>query len=1715
MGVKPPLPAPTDSPTLQNSGGSVTGTDLATDISRRTDKTSFSIPEDGSPVTVTTKKRRDHRDKDREHTLTKASHHSQTSLLIEYFEGGKGPNVRSRPSVRVKVTPSAARKIKDTNEHIQITEANGNRKPSYTRRISLGPKSTGEKRVTESADDISSLASAADDSNVGRSYPPVEIEVMNGGGSDLSEMSVPAEKRYMINASEISSMPPDSMIEGNGGYTTPKRTRSRSISREAVVDNNTLKTPARTRSRSLSKERLTQKVMEKLNGKPREVSSDKRKVSAGKTRSRSSSQGHYVEISKTPRRRSGKHHHDDYSQTGTESMLSDISPKRRSGDQYSFRSGTSKSSITNPKLLETVEDAIKRLILPQIDNIKQEQQKLQNRDKFERGHRDSVTSTSSVSRGETTRKASKHKSLPNVNPKVVLNRDEHNSGIILSGDSIKGRKEIRRERTTDSPSDRSFDREMSEETVIRDDDKVHHKRSKDGHKLRDATAGGLAGSILTAAALKHHDSRSSVESAERRRRRRSRSHSRKSSYAESTEDIFYKHDVPPMPMRSDIHSSELTRESILSDRTEEPASPSADLRRAEIRQVSRGSPREILSPASRTPTRTPLSGKGLGMHHSNHSRGNLSGHNSPSDRSLRSEKHHSKTVAIEDAAALGAGAVGAEHMQSRHDEYDDHRRDSFAHRVQGHSLSPIQSVASFREDENITRQQITPHAHSSGSLSSLDKKGKYNSGLSIKSLSSIASTNLARSNRPKGINLEGSEEILEQHGALRDSTVTQSASPSRDHAMDDWYERQHEENDRYRKSYASSNDPRIDLKHLTNYTDDSMDVGYLNDPRHVQDIGANPEYIHTPVAVESAVASLHDPSMLSVRSKFGNRSVTDSEEGHIEHSHRQPSVEEILHEKHEAHGKLHAEPETDHLSPRISHEKVHSPTESPRQSIARSLDGHEHHSLDLGHTGIPDVNDPMPEVAHIADSDSDLNTNPSIIHGPIGGVQHGNRDHWPYQETPPQPNDQFAKRSHDSSAHESLKAAAATFLGKAALANRSKGHVGERSSEGSLKENHPPVIENEYTRDVDHDLGIRDSYDEPSNPTPPMNRDEGYVSQQPRSPGPFSPESKARSPGIFEDPGIDITGQYMGDEDPFVGHARHLSGYSQGMPSPLYDSATGGGMDRIQSKDIVALMDHLTVRDAQRNARDTEILVTLVRSAAEMRNSFEDMKKFIAEQDDMIIDTGNKQHDRTIQKIIGGPRPQPLGTPRVPRRASTEDEIVGDLPKKKNVFKRALKGLGGRNSNDLARMEDMLIQLLEEVEELKTGQGMQRGDAAVRPGSQESYNSRSREVAADGYEPEGQASTGNHSANSSTSPFRQGNAMRSSEGRRASQNRVSTVLEGDEELDAYEQNVLSNNEELLTPTRGYPRGGSVPLDTPPQTYAPTGAHSNENTPRTDKSRKHKSSSSSFFIPKISRWSKTTTSSATDNARNSRQQPRPLSEASRSGSDIQYNTHDHYDPQGDDRLRSNDSLANDPMGHHEAPRPRSPLVPSTVSEDPKYQAHRNSLNLVHPQPRAGGTDRYQTQLESRAHDFGSPISPTSDTWGSNPSLARFAPVGPGNRHSGNAGYLSPISDAGGSEASTPAPPRPPKVRDDGPLIPARPKNVEALSQEHLRPEQRFSAGSLGQDVANITSPRSASGTGVPQRKPTGPRPITGSGQYSPDRVRRYRGSPVNQAEESVF
>ncbi|KAH7244425.1 uncharacterized protein BKA55DRAFT_647451 [Fusarium redolens] len=70
----------------------------------------YNLPSDGTPATIS--------------TLGNMATKSQTSLLIEYFEGGKGqrgPSSKCRPGIRVRLTPSK-RKGVYTKHHPEVTE---------------------------------------------------------------------------------------------------------------------------------------------------------------------------------------------------------------------------------------------------------------------------------------------------------------------------------------------------------------------------------------------------------------------------------------------------------------------------------------------------------------------------------------------------------------------------------------------------------------------------------------------------------------------------------------------------------------------------------------------------------------------------------------------------------------------------------------------------------------------------------------------------------------------------------------------------------------------------------------------------------------------------------------------------------------------------------------------------------------------------------------------------------------------------------------------------------------------------------------------------------------------------------------------------------------------------------------------------------------------------------------------------------------------------------------------------------------------------------------------------------------------------------------------------------------------------------------------------------------------------------------------------------
>ncbi|KAF2020153.1 hypothetical protein BU24DRAFT_477293 [Aaosphaeria arxii CBS 175.79] len=1703
MGFNLPLPAPTDLSSTDNE--THLRDDLATDVSARTDKSTYSIPEDGTPITI--------------NTVRKSGLHkrfSQTSLLIEYFEGGKaeGSHVSSRPSVRVRVTPSSRSKSQASNDNVHFSQtARHTRRPSYSRRISFGANSRVARPTSE--------AFYSEDSNVSFLPPaPLQLDLLDDNASDISDGS--ARGRYIPPMSDISSMPADSMLEGNPVIMSPGRRRSRSLEREEVFSeiapSDTLKAPTRQRSRSLSKERITQRVMEKLQQKPVEAGSSK--TSATK------SSREELSASRKSRHRSKTLRDEELSGiSGTDSSLLSSNVNRRSGDMSnrSALSGTS-SSINNPKLLATVEDAIKRLILPELNALKEEQRTQKNYNKFD--------STSSPSKYETVdpasprdtlrRRVSKSSSAPHMHgnkPKLVLNRDGDDPGTVLSTGS--SRRERRSSRG--STSDRSY----AEST--REGERVRHKKSrdKDGQSARDAALIGLGAAGLTAAALRHHDSRESKMEKKERRRRHSHSRSSRSRTASISgslnEDELR---VPPLPiLQSELQGSEMTRDSILSAATETRERPSSSSSRdtgmeTPLRDVRRG----YASPSPRTPNRTPISlSRGLGMSHSNKSHGDVTGQTPKSDRSQSSRTKDPSSAGLSAAAAAKARAL--ESTQPQVSQYE------IADQSPTRALSPIQSEASYRE-EITTGSPRLRSIHSANSTSSIGRNIRHEaSNASIASFESTPSTKVARTRkRPQGVNLERGSQIL--------------GSPKTPGDADEFFEQGHEQNDALRREIdnSSQGSPAIGYKHMSNYTDDSAEGQHLDSrdgkevilTQEIRKVGSNPEYVHTPLAVESAVASLLGPSSISVRSSMASP-IKKSGLSNVTAAYEDPYEEHIAREQELAREQEQSSKER-WAAIREQGQVLaanNAAANSPRQSLARS----SYEAPKMGASAFPTQDEMMPEIGFGVDDESDIVTNPSIVKGPVGPGTYQGRSQESF--------DQLDREATPSKHSYGKAAALGAGAGAAALGLAA---AGKRNQSPSLRDDQ---YQDEYDQDY---LGEQSYAPQPyygqGDRTPtrsPMWKDEGYSSAN--QPGGITPDPRLRDRSkLFDDDGLgDFDADSLGDAGLFAPggkHARHLSGNSHGMSSPLYDASTGKGLDNIQSKDVVALMDHLTVRDAQRNARDTEILVTLVRSAAEMRNQLEEVKQFIKTQDTMIMNQNDKRADLTEQRILGGPRPQPLGSPRVPR-SSTED--INDVEqKKKSVFKRAIKGLGMKGDNDIKNIEKMLVQLLGEVEGLKHAHQLTLAQQATSQ-SLNSYENL-RASGDPGYEPEGRAGTAGTASSPDQSTYVSNPSLRRiqdmSQGFEVHQpHRISTVEEDDEEYAEHDE-PYENTERMTTPTQEARRNNSMSMDASPQAArAYRDSASLENTPK----RKHKSNNSSIFgIPKISRWSKTTASTNPESLpRNSggSNEQRPYSSASRSGSQINmaFYPEDQYEVQEDDRLRSNVSLARD---EQRSIRSASPLIPEEepqyVLDDPKYQAHRNSLNLQHPQPRQGPTGRHQNHLESQAQIYDpNPVrSPDSfDQWGSNPALAR-------NRLSGGApaGNLSPISSEGGysqhSASDQAAPARPPKIRDDGPLIPQQPLAGHGQTRQMYSAQTDYGNGSPGaltplapiQEVrysletdtghhySPSPSPRPNSmglnpaSAMSPQRKITGPRPM---GSRSPSGQQGLSGQAQLQHSDTVI
>ncbi len=390
---------------------------------------------------------------------------------------------------------------------------------------------------------------------------------------------------------------------------------------------------AKSRSDSRERERERDRVsVSKTRDKDRKHKSSKSRTSS------ISKDEKYAEGTRSPRRKSSKGHSESILSAADSSVISSaFSGSHRSADQHSVRSGASKtSSINNPKLLETVEDAIRRLILPELDALKKEQSKHKER-------RSSATSSSSISREDFTREQRR------ASAGTARNDTTPRESIRSSRD--KRDREARHD-FDDSPSVSGIGHESVEDIRQIDDTPL---RSHD-HLKAAAAGAGLAG----AAIAMHEALKSPSEDKRSRRRRRAEMRSRSPGHVADDYEEEHAAPTPPMPLMAsemDPNPSEVTRASILSAESDRPHSATEELTPGH--ELSR---EPLSAESSPTPTKGPTLAA-LGAQHANISHGDL--------RALP-RRAAGDFVEEDEAYARGYGDKAAAY---RHDEFDEDEYD--------------------------------------------------------------------------------------------------------------------------------------------------------------------------------------------------------------------------------------------------------------------------------------------------------------------------------------------------------------------------------------------------------------------------------------------------------------------------------------------------------------------------------------------------------------------------------------------------------------------------------------------------------------------------------------------------------------------------------------------------------------------------------------------------------------------------------------------------------------------------------------------------------------------------------------------------------------------------------------------------------------------------------------------------------------------------------
>ena len=371
----------------------------------------------------------------------------------------------------------------------------------------------------------------------------------------------------------------------------------------------------------------------------------------------------------------------------------------------------------------------------------------------------------------------------------------------------------------------------------------------------------------------------------------------------------------------------------------------------------------------------------------------------------------------------------------------------------------------------------------------------------------------------------------------------------------------------------------------------------------------------------------------------------------------------------------------------------------------------------------------------------------------------------------------------------------------------------------------------------------------------------------------------------------------------------------------------------------------------------------------------------MADQTKTIVNDVDTNTERSVQKILQGPRPQP---PSTPRRRDLDGSMEEELKKKnKGLFKRALKGLsGGRSSGDLERIEDMLSKLLYDVEGLKDGQQLYGQSFGHSENTIETIKG-TQEVE----EPTASFPSIGNSGYHSGGPSRQPSGKIVFQDQPHPSTQISPILE-----DAVLDTSPPRDREV--------RRESLPLDSPPTAKFAVNNNSNlgNNTPtKSEKHNKRESGSSSLF-PKISRWSETTASSGLMKSFLGKGKDKhDEDDASRSNSEFNFWETENAKQSAPEPFAS--PFATDSA---RTERPPSPLLPPP-SHEKVTQSNRISLDLQHPRPRQTYNHQLETQAQHLTDNGGLLNSPNNNSVS---SLGNYPPLGPGGFQNGK--LLSPLA-----------------------------------------------------------------------------------------------------------